>query len=59
MENLHPILKDYLRWTDEHDEDYCYDMIHDFLDEYSRGELIEIMENWLKAEMKISTKLNQ
>jgi len=35
---LHPILDDYILWTNHHDKDYCYDELHNFLVEYSREE---------------------
>lgn len=38
------IVEQYREWKLEHDEDYCYDEIHNFLSGLSRGEMYEIMK---------------
>ena len=39
------IVKDYIQWKLDHpDEDYQYDEIHGFLEDYSRGELQGLLE---------------
>lgn len=46
--SLHPVLVEYKKWKEEHDEDYCYDEIHEFFTYYSRGDMQGFME-WCLA----------
>ena len=32
------ILEEYIQWTDSHDKNYCYDELHNFIDEKSKQE---------------------
>lgn len=40
----HPILVDYIKWTSEHNEDYCYDEIHEFFADKMRGDIKDFMD---------------
>ena len=40
----------FVKWASEHDEDYCYDEVHEFINNLSRGALLSMMEDY--AEMK-------
>lgn len=38
------IIKQYKEWKEGHDEGYIYDQIHDFVNDLSRGDLLQFME---------------
>jgi hypothetical protein len=52
---MHKILEEYLDWKMYHDVDYQLDEIHEFLNEYYRGELVAFM-NWVEELYKTAAQ---
>lgn len=43
---MNQIIEDFKKWKEKHpDEDYQYDEVHNFLSNYSRGEIISFLED--------------
>jgi hypothetical protein len=43
---MEEIKKTYKQWRADNDEDYCYDEVGEFINSLSRGDLLQIMDEW-------------